>query len=75
MLLSGALLADAHPVSWVLYSVVSFVVWLIIMAWIYALARRKGRHAILWLIAGFFFSLIALIILLLLPNKRTTRAA
>jgi hypothetical protein len=72
MLLSGVLLANVH---WVVGSIVYFVIWLLIMAWIYALARRKGRHAILWLIAGFFFSLIALIILLILPNKRKTRAA
>jgi alkanesulfonate monooxygenase SsuD/methylene tetrahydromethanopterin reductase-like flavin-dependent oxidoreductase (luciferase family) len=32
----------------------------------------KGRHAVGWLILGFFFSLITLIVILLLPSKRTT---
>jgi len=54
--------------------VIGFIVWVVIMVWIYNIARRKGRHAVLWLIFGFFFSLIALIILLLLPSKRTTDA-
>ena len=55
-----------------LYSIISFVVWVLIMVWIYNIAKRKGRHPIGWLILGFFFTFIALIILLLLPSKRTT---
>jgi hypothetical protein len=54
--------------------IIGFLVWLIIMVWIYNIARRKGRHAVGWLILGFFFSFIALIVLLLLPSKRTTNA-
>lgn len=42
------------------------------MVWIYNIAKRKGRHTLGWLILGFFFSLIALVVLLLLPSKRTT---
>jgi hypothetical protein len=53
-------------------SIIGFILWILIMAWIYNIARRKGRHAFLWLIFGFFFSLIALIIVALLPSKRTT---
>ena len=55
-----------------LTSVIGFILWILIMAWIYNIAKRKGRHALLWLIFGFFFSLIALIIVALLPSKRTT---
>ena len=54
--------------------VIGFVVWLIIMVWIYNLARRKGRHPLGWLVLGFFFSIFALIVLALLPSKRTTNA-
>jgi hypothetical protein len=57
-----------------LTSVIGFIIWILIMAWIYNIAKRKGRHAFLWLIFGFFFSLIALIIVALLPSKRTTEA-
>ncbi len=57
-----------------LYGVVSFVVWLLVMVWIYNIAKRKGRHAFGWLILGFFFSLIALVVVALLPSKRTTEA-
>jgi predicted Kef-type K+ transport protein len=55
-----------------LYSIVSFIVWLLVMVWIYNIAKRKGRHAVGWLILGFFFSILALIVLALLPSKRTT---
>lgn len=57
-----------------LTSVIGFILWILIMAWIYNIAKRKGRHAFGWLILGFFFSLIALVIVALLPSKRTTRA-
>jgi hypothetical protein len=33
------------------------------------IARTKGRGPVLWGILGFFFSLITLIVLLLLPRK------
>jgi uncharacterized BrkB/YihY/UPF0761 family membrane protein len=55
-----------------LESVLAFFVWILIMVWIYNIAKRKGRHAIGWLILGFFFSLITLIVVALLPSKRTT---
>ena len=51
-----------------------FVIWILIMVWIYNIAKRKGRHAVGWLILGFFFSLISLIVLLLLPSKTTTES-
>ena len=52
--------------------VIGFIVWILVMVWIYNIAQRKGRHAVGWLILGFFFSVITLIIILLLPSKRTT---
>jgi hypothetical protein len=52
---------------------IGFVIWRLIMVWIYNIAKRKGRHAFGWLILGFFFSIIALIVVALLPSKRTTR--
>jgi hypothetical protein len=55
------------------YSIVGFVIWVLIMVWIYNIAKRKGRHPVGWLILGFFFTLIALIIILLMPSKRTTQ--
>ncbi len=72
---TAVLLASTHVVGALIGSIIGFVIWLLVMAWIYAIARRKGRHAVLWVIFGFFFSLIALIILLLLPNKNKTHAA
>ncbi len=51
---------------------ISFILWVVIMVWIYNIAKRKGRHALGWVILGFFFSLITLIVVLLLPSKRTT---
>jgi hypothetical protein len=56
------------------WSILSFAIWVVVMVWIYNIAKRKGRHAVGWVILGFFFSIIALIIVLLLPSKRTTEA-
>jgi len=53
-------------------SVIGFFLWILILVWIYNIAKRKGRHAVGWLILGFFFSLITLVIVALLPSKRTT---
>jgi hypothetical protein len=49
-----------------------FVLWIVVLVWIYNIAKRKGRHALGWLILGFFFSLISLVVILVLPSKRTT---
>jgi len=56
-------------ITWYL---ISLAAWIVIMVWIYTIAKRKGRHALGWLILGFFFSIITLIIVLLLPSKLTT---
>jgi uncharacterized membrane protein len=72
-MLTAALLATTDGVRWI-ESLIGFVIWLLILVWIYNIAKRKGRHPIGWLILGFFFSLIALIIVLLLPSKVTTSA-
>ena len=53
--------------------VIGLIIWLLIMIWIYNIAKRKGRHAVGWLILGFFFSLITLIVIALMPSKRTTQ--
>ena len=52
--------------------VIGFILWVVIMVWIYNIAKRKGRHAVAWTILGFFFTVITLIVVLLLPSKRTT---
>jgi uncharacterized BrkB/YihY/UPF0761 family membrane protein len=69
---TAVIVASASHAAAALYSVISFVVWVLIMVWIYNIAKRKGRHPVGWLILGFFFTFIALTILLLLPSKRTT---
>jgi uncharacterized BrkB/YihY/UPF0761 family membrane protein len=51
---------------------IGFVLWIVVMAWIYNIAKRKGRHPVGWLILGLFFTVLSLIVLLLLPSKRTT---
>jgi len=49
-----------------------FVLWVVVLVWIYNIAKRKGRHAVGWLVLGFFFSLLTLVVIALLPSKRTT---
>jgi hypothetical protein len=71
MSLSSAITATSAGLG-ALYGVVAFVLWIVVLVWIYNIARRKGRHAVGWVILGFFFWLLALILVLLLPSKRTT---
>jgi RsiW-degrading membrane proteinase PrsW (M82 family) len=59
-------------VGHLLYNVIGFVIWVLVMVWIYNIAKRKGRHPLGWVILGFFFSLIALLVVALLPSKLTT---
>jgi hypothetical protein len=49
-----------------------FIIWLVVLVWIYNIAKRKGRHAVLWTILGVFFTIITLVVILILPSKRTT---
>jgi hypothetical protein len=62
------LATDALP--WSLFGVVCFLLWVVFLAWVVALARRKGRSVILWLILAVFFSFFAWLVLFLLPSKR-----
>lgn len=46
------------------------LVWeIVLVAVCVYIARSKGRGPVLWGVLGFFFSLITLIVLLLLPHK------
>ncbi len=50
-------------------SLIGFVL-AILIAWACsAIARSKGRSSVLWAVLGFFFTIIALIIIALLPRK------
>jgi hypothetical protein len=51
-------------------SVIGFVLAILIGYACSAIARNKGRGRVLWFILGFFFTLIALIVIALLPSKR-----
>lgn len=35
----------------------------------YYVANEKGRNCIIWLVLGFFFGLIALLIIICLPDR------
>ena len=61
---------DTSSISWGVW-LFSLVIALVFAAWCAAIARRKGRSQFLWAVLGFFFTLIALIIVLILP--RTAR--
>ena len=68
-------LMTASTGGYFLWSAIYFVLWIVVMVWIYNIAKRKGRHPVGWVILAFFFFFLALILLLLLPSKRTTEGA
>jgi len=64
------LLADSTITTGTLIgAAVSFVIWIGIIFWTASIARKKGRSAGLWGVLAFFFSLIPLIIVAILPSK------
>ena len=68
----GAAVLSATAGTLAIQSVVLFVLWVLVLVWIYNIAKRKGRHALGWLFLGLFFSLITLVVVALLPSKRVT---
>ena len=51
--------------------IISFIVWILCIAWTAAIARNKGRSSFGWGLLAFFFSFIALIVIALMPSRRT----
>jgi hypothetical protein len=64
------LAATTSSTNWIFW-VISFIIWILIISWTAAIARRKGRSPFLWGVLAFFFSLIALIVVALMPSRRT----
>lgn len=60
----------AADTSLVIGYTIGFILWILIIAWTAAIARRKGRSSFLWGLLAFFFSFIALVLVLLMPSKR-----
>ena len=46
----------------------NLIIWILVSTLCYKLAKYKNRDETLWVILGFLFSLIALLILLCLPR-------
>ncbi len=57
-----------------LFILISFAIAIAIAYVCYRIAEGKGRNGALWGVLGFFFPLIALIIVLVLSDKRSTAA-
>ncbi len=53
-------------------SLISLVIGIVFAVVCNRIAVSKGRGPILWAILGFFFSLISLIIILVLPRKNAS---
>ena len=68
----SAVIFATSPGLEAIWSIVGLFIWILVLVWIYNIAKRKGRHAFGWLVLGVFFSLITLIVVLLLPSKVTT---
>jgi predicted PurR-regulated permease PerM len=63
------LLAETSTTTWIGW-VIGLIIWILIISWTAAIARRKGRSPFLWGLLAFFFSLIPLIVIALMPSKR-----
>ncbi len=52
------------------FSLIGFIIEIAIIYFAVRIAQQKGRSAVLWGILAFFFSIIALIIVAVLPPAR-----
>ena len=52
-----------------LFSLIGLAIALLIAYVCYRIAEGKGRRGVLWGVLGFFFPLIVLIVVLLVPSK------
>ncbi len=50
--------------------IISFIVWFALLLATMYIAGSKGRSVVLWGVIGFFLTIIALIIVIVLPAKR-----
>ncbi len=64
-----SLLADTNSTATFVGAAIGFVIWIGIIFWTLSIARKKGRSVGLWGVLAFFFSLIPLIIVAILPPK------
>lgn len=69
MLLLSAADTSSTTIGWVAW-VIGLLIWILIISWTAAIARRKGRSPFLWGVLAFFFAVFALILVALMPSKR-----
>jgi phosphoglycerol transferase MdoB-like AlkP superfamily enzyme len=67
MLVAADTSSTTYLVGWVL----GLIIWILVISWTAAIARRKGRSPFLWGVLAFFFSIFALILVALMPSRRT----
>jgi hypothetical protein len=63
-------LAADNSTAAIVGSVIGLMIWILIIAWTASIASRKGRSPFLWGLLAFFVSLIALILVALMPSRR-----
>ncbi len=62
---------DSNSPAYVIGWLIGLVIWIAVIAWTVSIARKKGRSALGWGIFAFFFSIIALIVIAVMPSRRT----
>ena len=65
------LLAETTSTATLVGAAIGLVIWIGIIVWTVSIARRKGRSAGVWGALAFFFSVIPLIIVALLPRTHS----
>jgi hypothetical protein len=61
---------DTNSTAYLIGWAIGVVIWIALIAWTVSIARKKGRSALGWAIFAFFFTIIALIIVAILPSRR-----
>ena len=58
-----------------LFSVVFFILWIMVIVWVYRDAERRGLNGLLWALLVFVGNLIGLIIYLIIRTESTTKSS
>jgi hypothetical protein len=65
----GSRVPERGDVMWTLW-IIGLALAIAIAAVCYRIAEGKGRRGVLWAVLGFFFPVIALVVIFVLPDKR-----
>lgn len=67
-------LVDTNNSAYLIGWAVGLIIWIGSIVWTVSIARKKDRRTGLWGVLAFFFTVWALLVVAILPSRRTAAA-